>query len=400
MAKVLRIINRLNLGGPSYNVAYLSKYLSDKYETKVLSGYKDESEASSDFILENLGIEAEYIPGMERAINPRNDYKAYRHIYKIIKEYKPDVVHTHASKSGFLGRLAAANLKVPVIVHTFHGHVFHSYFGKLKTRMFIELERYLARRSTKLIAISPAQRLELVESFSIAKKEKFEIVRLGFDLQRFQEDMVEKRSSFRNEFSILDDEIAIGIIGRLVPIKNHTFFLNVINRVRNSTDKKIRVFIVGDGESRADIEAQASQLNLDFSTEKDHKHRKILCFTSWRKDIDRINAGMDIIALTSLNEGTPVSVIEALASTNPVISTKVGGVEDIVQENESGLLYDLDDESGFADGLLTLISDSDMRKKMGEIGKQFVLEQYHYLRLAREVEQLYDKLLQKTDRDS
>ena len=192
MPRVLRIINRFNLGGPTFNVTYLSKYMSDEYETMLIGGEKEDSEDSSIFILENLGLKPVLIPEMKRSINPINDLKAYYKIKKIIKDFKPDIVHTHAAKSGALGRLAAYNCNVPVIVNTFHGHVFHSYFGKTKTLFYKTIERWLAKKSTKIIAISEIQKEELWKQHKICKKDKLAVIPLGFDLDRFQENTEEK----------------------------------------------------------------------------------------------------------------------------------------------------------------------------------------------------------------
>jgi UDP-N-acetylglucosamine:LPS N-acetylglucosamine transferase len=202
MPKVLRIINRLNLGGPTYNAAYLSKYMAPEFETLLVSGMKDESEASSAFITDSLGLKPVYIKNMHRSLNPIQDRKAYKEIVKIIREFKPDIVHTHAAKSGALGRLAAINEGVPVILHTFHGHIFHSYFNPLKTKLFLKIERYLSRKSSKTIAISQKQFEELCYDFNIDKPEKFEIVPLGFDLQRFYEGKEEKRKGFREKYNL------------------------------------------------------------------------------------------------------------------------------------------------------------------------------------------------------
>ena len=225
MAKVLRIINRLNLGGPTFNAAYLAKYQAPDFETLLLSGEHDKTEASSEFIVKELGLQPQYIQGMHREINVGKDRKAYQQIREVIRSYKPDIVHTHAAKAGALGRLAAAHEKVPAILHTFHGHVFHSYFHPMKTQAFLQIERYLARKSSKIIAISPLQKKELTETFKICPPEKMEVIPLGFDLNRFQENLVEKRNSFREEFEVPPEAVAIGIIGRLVPIKNHELFL-------------------------------------------------------------------------------------------------------------------------------------------------------------------------------
>jgi len=330
--RVLRIINRLNLGGPTYNAAYLSKYLEPEFETLLVSGMKDDAEESSEFIVKNLDLHPVYMPEMYRELNPFRDYKSYYKLRKLIEEFKPDIVHTHAAKAGAVGRLAASHSGVKVIIHTFHGHVFHSYFGAAKTRMFLEIERYLAKRTTKIITLSKIQKQELTETYKIAPAEKFEIIPLGFDLRKFEENQIEKRAKFRNEYNLDDDEIAIGIVGRLVPIKNHALFLKALKIVSERATKKIRAFIIGDGEERMKVEKLAEKLGLKFNNQN-LKEKNILTFTSWIKQIDVSNAGMDIIALTSNNEGTPVSLIEAQASGRPIVSTNVGGIKNIVLEN-------------------------------------------------------------------
>src|SRR6185312_9537863 len=216
---------RFNLGGPTYNVTYLTRYLAPEFETMLVGGMKEESEAASDFILEQNGIKPIIIPEMRRSINPMNDIKAYNHIKKLIKEFNPHIVHTHAAKAGALGRMAAFSCKVPITLHTFHGHVFHSYFGNVQTSVYKNIERYLAKQSTALVAISDKQKHELADIHHIAPADKFHVVPLGFDLARFWADKETKRANFRKEYSIADDEIAIGIIGRLVPVKNHKLFL-------------------------------------------------------------------------------------------------------------------------------------------------------------------------------
>ena len=271
---------------------------------------------------------------------------------KIIKDFKPDVVHTHAAKPGILGRLAAAECGVPAIVHTYHGHVFHSYFNSVKTAFFINAERYVARKTDAIIAISKQQKKELTKDFKIAPEEKFRVIQLGLDLDKFQTNTEEKRQKFRTEFSIADDEIAIGIIGRLVPIKNHHLFLKAIKHVLDHTSKKIKAFIIGDGETRSDLENMARSVSIPFSTEKDNSHPHPLVFTSWRSDVDVINAGLDIICLTSFNEGTPVSLIEAQAANKSIVSTKVGGISDIVLEGQTALLADVTDTETFCTHVL------------------------------------------------
>ena len=395
MPKVLRIINRFNLGGPTYNAAYLTKYLPDEYETLLIGGDKEESEDSSQHILDDLGIDPVIIPEMRRAIRFGNDYAAYKKIKQIIEEFKPDIVHTHASKAGTLGRMAAFSCNVPAVVHTFHGHVFHSYFSKAKTTIFKRIEKRLAEKSSAIVAISNIQKQELGEIHKIAPLDKIEVIPLGFDLQRFQVDLDKKRAVFRTKYQIDDDEIAIGIIGRLVPIKNHKLFLQGLKHLLENSNKKVRAFIVGDGESRDEIIAFAEELELDFCRSNIEFKKAPLTFTSWIKNIDVVNAGMDIIALSSLNEGTPVSLIEAQAANNPIISTNVGGIENVVIQNKTGLLSEIEDVQSYGENLLELVENEDKRKLMQKEGWNHVKDQFSYKRLVNDVDQLYKKLLNK-----
>ena len=393
MPKVLRIINRFNIGGPTYNAAYLTKYLPNEYETLLIGGDKEESEDSSQHILDDLGITPTIIPEMQRAIKFGNDYSAYKKIKQIITEFKPDIVHTHASKAGTLGRMAAFSCKVPAVVHTFHGHVFHSYFNKAKTTFFKRIERKLAEKSNAIVAISDIQKHELGEIHKIAPLDKIEVIPLGFDLNRFQENLDFKRNQFRSEYEIEDDEIAIGIIGRLVPIKNHNLFLRALKSVLDRTTKKVRAFIVGDGESKDEIIAIATELGIDFCQSSIQLKKAPLTLTSWIKNIDVVNAGVDIIALSSLNEGTPVSLIEAQAANNPIVSTNVGGIENVVLQNKTGLLSDIKDIESYANNLLELIENDSLRNEMKIEGWNHVKNKFSYTRLVEDMDKLYNKLL-------
>lgn len=394
MPRVLRIINRLNLGGPTYNAANLTRYLDSDFETMLVSGMTDDTEQSSQFILDKLDLHPVYIREMYRELNPLKDYKAYFKIREIIREFKPDIVHTHAAKAGAVGRLAAWHERVPVIVHTFHGHVFHSYFGPLKTRAFLEIERYLARRTDAIVTLSDIQRDELADQFKVAPRDKFEIIPLGFDLSKFTEDKERKRKQFRDQYHIADDEIVISIVGRLVPIKNHDLFLRAIKLVSEKSTKKVRAFIIGDGELRPQVELLARDLGLPFDAQPQGPAR-LLTFTSWIRDIDVSNAGSDIIALTSLNEGTPVSLIEAQASGKPIVSTRVGGIANILVEGETGLLSQSGDAESFADNLLQLVEDDHLRHTMSDKGVSHVLKNFSHLRLAQDMGALYRRLLSR-----
>jgi glycosyltransferase involved in cell wall biosynthesis len=395
MPKVLRIFNRLVVGGPVLNVTYLTKYMAPEFETLLVVGEKESHEKSAEHLASQLGIQYVTIKGMGRSLNPASDYFAYKELRKLVRQFGPDIVHTHAAKPGALGRMAASAEKVPVIVHTFHGHVFHSYFNSAKSKLFINTERYLGKKSSAIIAISEQQRKELVEDFKIAPAEKFTVIPLGFDLDRFRIGQEEKRRKFRTEFNVADDEIAIGIIGRLVPVKNHYLFMKAIKYVFDHTDKKVKAFIIGDGETRSDLENVCNQVGINYSTEKSAEHVYPLVFTSWRSDVDFINAGLDIVCLTSFNEGTPVSLIEAQAANKPIVSTRVGGIADIVIEGQTALLADVSDAEKFSLHLLHLVQDDILRKKMGEKSHEHVIQRFSYQRLVSDMSKLYHKLLEQ-----
>lgn len=393
MPKVLRIINRFNIGGPTYNAAYLSAYLPPEYETMLLAGSLDEGEESSEHVLDELGLKPVFIKEMKREISPIEDMAAYRKIKEIIREFKPDIVHTHASKAGTLGRLAAASCGVKVIVHTFHGHVFHSYFGKAKTEFYKNIERYLAKKSSRIIAISERQKEELTTEHKICSPGKISVIPLGFDLNRFQENTAEKRAAFRNFYNVADDEIAIGIIGRLVPVKGHGLFLESLKYLLDNTNKKIRAFIVGDGEDRAVVEAKATELGIAFTTEHNPTQQVPLTFTSWIKDIDGALAGLDIVALTSLNEGTPVSLIEAQAANKPIVTTNVGGISNVVLNGQTAFLIENRNAVDFGAKLKLLAEDDNLRQVMGNKGWAHVKDSFHYTRLVTDINALYKELL-------
>lgn len=385
MTKVLRIINRFNIGGPTYNATFLTRYISKDFETLLIGGLPEEGEADSLYILDQYDVKPVILSEMKRKPSFQSDRKAYLKIKEVIEEFKPDIVHTHASKAGALGRKAAHACKVPVIVHTFHGHVFHSYFGKAKTFIFKSIERNLANKSTGIIAISEQQKVELSSIHKICPADKIKVIPLGFDLDKFRVNLESNRSETREKYNLSEDEVAVAIIGRLAPIKNHQLFLDVARNILAKGNKNVRFFIVGDGELNIKTTEISNQINAEFG-------RKII-LTSWIKDVNAFNAGMDIICLTSNNEGTPVSLIEAQAANIPVVTTDVGGVKDIVWEGETGFIVPKGNVKAFEEKLTILIENKEIRQKMSQNGWEFVKEKFHYLRLVKDMETYYKELL-------
>lgn len=385
--KVVRIINRFNLGGPVYNATFLTKFLGDEFDTTLIGGVPAKGETDAMHILRDHGVEPIVLPSIQRELNPKMDYKAYKKIKRILQEIQPDIVHTHASKAGFLGRYAAIQLGIPVVVHTFHGHVFHSYFGSAKTTFFKKIERYLARKTSGIIAISDLQKKELVETYKISTNEKMKVIPLGFDLEKFTTNKEERRTAVRKEYNIEKDEVAIALVGRLAPIKDHAYFLTIIEQLLEQTKSKIKVFIVGNGSEWDRVASRVDEINNRFG--------KKVIMTSWILDISRFNQGMDIMCLTSKNEGTPVSVIEALASGIPVISTDVGGVRDILTDGKSGFVIKRENSETYLQKLRLLVEDESLREDFSKFGKENVIKKYTYHRLVDDMREYYKALLER-----
>lgn len=387
MPRILRIINRYNIGGPTYNAAYLSKFLPPEYSTTLVGGSPQPHEAHSGFILDQLEVQYIEIPEMGRSVRLLDDLRAFRQICALIRLHQPDIVHTHAAKAGALGRVAARWCGVPVVVHTYHGHVFDGYFTGLKNRLVKWTERLLGRMTTAIIAISPIQKQQITSQHRIVPERKTHVIPLGFDLSRFSASQDIKRQTFRTNFGIQDNELAIGIIGRLTAIKQHELFLDAFARVAK-THERVKAFVIGDGERMHELQAIWKTLATQSGINEER-----LTFTSWIKSIDVALAGLDIVAMTSINEGTPVSLIEAQAASRPVVTTEVGGVADCVEDGRTGLIVRSHGAEAFAQALDRLIIRPDERAAMGRLGHAHVVERYSYHRLVKDMDELYRQLL-------
>jgi len=392
MPKVLRIINRFNLGGITYNVSYLSRYLPQQYTTLLIGGPEEKDEESSLYIPHSLGLNPLVLKELKRSIHPLQDYLAYRKIKKIIREFEPDIVHTHASKAGFIGRMAAKHCGVPVVVHTFHGHVFEGYFWQPITLLIKVIERRLARFCSVIVAISKEQKRQLSEVHTICEPQKIKVIPLGFDLRRFTENQSVKRTDFRRRWGLQEDELAVGIIGRLAPIKNHRLFIDAIFNASKQCSTKFRAFIIGDGKTRTELETYIKERS--DSLPETAGQISLFTFTGWIKEADVALAGLDLVCLSSKNEGTPVSLIEAQAAGRFIVSTNVGGIKDILHP-ECGLLSDPGDETAFQKNVLKAIQNFELFQANSGKARKLVLEQFSYTRLCSDMSELYDQLLSK-----
>jgi glycosyltransferase involved in cell wall biosynthesis len=382
MPRVLRILNRFNVGGPTYNAVFLSRFMPDEYKTLLIGGPPEYDEATSEYVAHKYGLKPLILPQMKRAIHPLRDRNAYLEIRKIIRDFKPDIVHTHASKAGAVGRVAAFSEGVKTVVHTYHGNVMQGYFSPLTTAFFKGVERELGKRSAALIAISDKQKEELVTQHRIAPAHKVHVIPLGFDLQRFTQNTAELRHQFRLRHQLQETDIAVGIIGRLAPIKQHEVFLRAF-ALAHRANLHLKAFVIGDGAMRPQLENICKDLNISNA----------VVFTSWIAEVETVLHALDIIALSSLNEGTPVSLIEASACGKPVVSTRAGGTENAVVHQKTGLLCEVGDAQTFGQHLLTLSAQPDLRASLGAVGRNFVMERYGYQRLTADMHRLYKALL-------
>lgn len=381
---IVRIISRLNVGGPAIHTVLLSDALNrDGYKDILVCGRVSESEGDMGYFANGKGVKLTIVPELKRDISPKDDIVAFFKLCGIMRRERPDIVHTHAAKAGTLGRLAAAVSGVPVKIHTFHGHIFDGYFSPFKAKLFLVIEQLLAFFTDRVIAVSDAVRDEITHKLKVTSDKKCVVVPLGLELGPFL--ACEKRSGIlRKEFGIGGDTVLVGIVGRLVPIKNHKMFLDAAKMVIDTQPAKdIKFLIIGDGEMRSWLEDYAKKLGIERS----------VVFTGWRKDLAPVYADLDIVALTSLNEGTPVSLIEAMASARPVVSTMVGGVKDMVIDGENGFLTPSGDAGTFSQKLSELIEDEGKRRALGGRGRSLAREKYSKERLVRDIERLYEECL-------
>ncbi len=382
--KITRVITRLNIGGPAIHTVILTSELNKLgYNDTLVCGNVSESEGDMIYLAEEKSIFPLVIEEMGREISLVRDLKAFWRLFLIMRRERPDIVHTHTAKAGTLGRLAAICAGVPVKVHTFHGHVFDGYFNPIKAKVFLWIERFLALFTDRVITVSDKVKDEIVNKLRVTCDSKCVVVPLGFELEKFLK-CEAGNGNYRKKLGLDKDILLVGIVGRLVPIKNHEMFLEVAKIVRDSGfRRKVKFVIIGDGELRSHLEGYARKIGIE----------KEVIFTGWEQDLDMVYADLDVVALTSLNEGTPVSIIEALASARPVVAADVGGVRDIVTDGECGFLVPSGDTKRFSEKLLCLLDDSLLCQKFGACGREFVRERYSKKRLVEDIEQLYGACL-------
>ena len=390
--KIVRIIGRLNIGGPARQACFLHQALRDNFDTVLIAGHLDEQEGDMSYLLTSEdGVR--WIGSMSRPVRLWSDFLAFLHIVRILRMEKPHLVHTHTAKAGALGRLAATLLRVPIRVHTYHGHVFHGYFGPLQTRIWLTIERTLNRITTRTVVISKSQAEELAEKYRVVSPQKVCTISNGYDLSLFiQRANVRKAGSLRREFGFDDSHFVVMWAGRTVPIKNVELLADIVCVAQRSS--RLRFLVVGDGTERSKLEtltAGCSNIRL----------------AGWRTDMHKLWAAADVGLVTSRNEGTPSALIEAMASGKAFVATNVGGVIDLATSPSemdrslpviragNGFLTPLE-VSPMLDCLEFLAANPDVALSMGNAGRSFALAHYSDNRLKNDIENLYFDLLGST----
>jgi glycosyltransferase involved in cell wall biosynthesis len=377
---VVRVFSRLNIGGPAVHVILLSAGLRPRgYETRLVVGQESEREGNMLPLAAEKDVVCEQVAGLGREIAPLSDLRALVGLQRLFRAWRPTIVHTHTAKAGVLGRIAARAARVPIVVHTYHGHVLREYFSPPKTAFFRWLETRLASEADALVAVSDTVKADLVE-LGVAPAEKIRVVPLGLDLEHLSGEL--PRGVLRGEAGIGDDVPLVGMVGRLVPIKDAPTFLEAARRVR-ALQPAVRFALVGDGEERPALEAECARLEMNGTVR----------FLGWRRDLAAVYGDLDVVVNASRNEGTPVALIEALAASRPVVATRVGGTPDLLADGAHGRLVPAGDPGALAEAIVKTLEESEAARRRALAGREYVLRRHSAARLVRDVDALYRELV-------
>ena len=380
--RICRIIGRLNIGGPAIHAILLTEGLRSRgYETLLVSGQEGPGEGSLRDRTVQKGLAPLFLPELGREVRPGRDLTALLKLVRLLRQQQPEIVHTHTAKAGALGRIAAKIAGIPIVVHTFHGHVMHGYFSRRVTRLFLAIERRLAMATTTILTVSQGLREELLR-LQIGRPETVRVMPLGLEMDGFLRSDL-RRGELRRWLGVSPEVPLVGIIARLVPIKDHRTFLEAASDLHRSRPD-VRFLIVGDGELRPHLEQQAHALGLS----------QCVNFLGWQRELEPIYADLNLAVLSSLNEGTPVSLIEAMAASLPVVATSVGGVSDLVEHGKTGLLVPPKDPKAFSGAMEALLGDPDRGREMGRLARETVYPKYSHAALIDRMDRLYASMRQ------
>jgi len=385
--KIILVVTRIAMDSAGKQAILITDNLNpDRYETILVTGNCETNEVDMSFWADQRNIRHIRIPEMKREIRLHLDFIAFLKLWLLIMRERPDVVHTRTAKAGCLGRLAARFAGVPVVIHTFDGHVFGGYFAKLKTTFILTIERILARITDRIVAISNMQKEELMHFLRIKDADKIRTIHIGLDFDELKPPA--DGENLRKELGLSNNDLLVGYVGRLAPIKRVDRLISACVKVAERVPNA-KFVIVGDGQLRNECEEMVHLTHLE---------RKFF-FLGVRQDMEKIYSGVDMVAMSSDNEGTPSVLMEALHYGTPVVSTNVGGIPDVVTNNVSGILTEANGASELADSIVKMLEDEKMRKRMGESGMQEVRRKFSLENLVENLDNLYiNELVKKSSR--
>jgi len=372
MIKVLHIITRMDKGGSAQNTLLtVRKANKGKFESKLICGSAREVKPDDDFII---------IPQLSRDIKFSRDLSAFLKLYKIIKQEKPQIVHTHTSKAGILGRWAAKLARVPIIIHTTHGNVFSGYFGCFMTKLFVIAERISARITDKIITLTPKGIKQQLEH-KIGNKKKYISIHSGIEIEKFKDASI-NREVFRKKLGIAEKDIVIGVVARLVPVKGHRYLLETMKLMESES---LKLFIIGDGPLRGELEYQAIESGIE----------KNVVFLGQREDVPKLLNVLDIFVMPSLNEGMGRAIAGAMASEKPVIASNVGGIPDVVDNKITGILVPSKSPEALSNAIAYLIKNPEIAAQMGQEGRKKAVKNFGINSMIKQIENLYEELVNR-----
>jgi glycosyltransferase involved in cell wall biosynthesis len=376
--RVALVITRLNVGGPAVQVLLLHERLDPaRFDTLLITGTAGDHEGDLRDLRPSATGRTTSVPTLRREISPLADLRTLVTLIRTFRSFRPDIVHTNMAKAGLLGRVAAKIAGVPVIIHTYHGNVFRGYFDPFRSSAFLFLERSLGLITTRVITLSARQTTEIA-SRGVAQRSKIDEIPIGLDLRPFRDAKV---GALRRELAVGTETPLVGIVARLVPIKAVHIFIEAAALI--AADRPdARFVVVGDGPDRADLERLTRDLGL----------AERCAFLGWRADLPDIYADLDVVVLCSLNEGLPVSIIEAMAAGRSVVATAVGGVPDLVRDGETGSLVGPEDPAAIASAVVVLLADRDLRARYGEAAWARVHPKHETTTLISAITRLYEDL--------
>jgi glycosyltransferase involved in cell wall biosynthesis len=387
--KILRVIARLNMGGPARHVVLLNDGLDARgHHTLLVHGEVGVGEGSLEHLTDVHGLRTVRIAELGPRIRMWGDFRALMTLLRLVFRERPDVVHSHTAKAGALARVSAAayNAVRPrhrraLVVHTYHGHVFHGYFGALGSWLVRTAERVLAGMTDCVVTISPAQKEDIVDRFKIAGESRVVVIPLGLDLDALA-GVASGPSQLRANLGIPEDGFVVGFVGRFVPVKNPKTIVDAFASVAAAVPNAW-LLMGGDGPLRPEVEKAVQEAGLSSRVK----------LIGWTEDLAAVYGAIDICVLSSSNEGTPVALIEAMASGRTVVSTQVGGVPDLVRDGETGVLVPPGSASNLAAAIVELARDPEKRRVIGQTARREVVARFSHARLVADVDRLYGQLL-------